>query len=98
MNGTAPKRLLVGSQRVPVTNPQASCLKIGQACLVVKYAIRARIASTDSPAPSAAARHEWAPQTSFAGRRDETYSSGTPAESIVAIFLRGGNLQLGQLI
>src|SRR5437870_12375163 len=83
MKGSAPNLLLVGSHRVPVTKPHALYRKIGQACLVVKYAISARIASTERPAPRAAARKEWSTQTSFDRRREEPSSSRTPVESIV---------------
>src|SRR5258707_15496305 len=97
MKGRAPKRLLVGSQRVPVTKPHASCLKIGHACLVVKYAIRARIANTDSPAPSAAPRNVRSTKTSLDRRRAEPSSSRAPVVAIVLKVRLRGNLQLAQL-
>src|SRR6476646_3852930 len=97
MNGSAPNLSLLGSHRVPVTNPQASCRKIGHACLVVKYAISARIASTDSPAPSAAPRNVRSTKTSLDRRRAEPSSSRAPVVAIVLKVRLRGNLQLAQL-
>src|SRR5690348_7868647 len=69
MKGSAPNLPLAGSHFVPVMNPSPSRWKIGQACLVVTYAINARIASTESPAPRATARKTRSPHTSE-DRRD----------------------------
>src|SRR5689334_15893684 len=97
MNGTAPNVSVFGSQRVPVTNPHASCEKIGHACLVVKYAISARIASTDKPAPSAAPRNERSTQTSLDRRRAEPSSSRAPVVAMVVTSALRGDLHLAQL-
>src|SRR5437016_4868956 len=103
MNGRAPNWLCVGSQLVPVTKPTPSRLKTGHACFVVKYAIRARIASTESAAPRATARKSRSPQTS-ADRREPASppapvppgSCGKGARAVTARTLRG-DLELAQL-
>ena len=57
--------------------------KTGHACFVVKYAISARIASTESPAPSATARKDVSTQLTLAptagSRAPSRVVSGEPA-------------------
>jgi hypothetical protein len=81
MNGSAPYLLCVGSHVLPVTKPRPSLLKIGHACFVVKYAISARIASTERPAPNATTRNDVsiAPPPDRVGSPFVRVDTGSPA-------------------
>src|SRR6476619_6211892 len=106
MYASAPNCPWFGFQSDDVTKLMPICWNAGQAWLVVEMAIRARMASTVSPARSAIARKILSPRPALADERRPDRSggrsAGEPGESgstsgVGAVIETSTDLQLGEL-